>query len=246
MSKLPKAPLKEVVFDILWEMKQNEGGLPFDSGFEFAQGIFAQKIRQLLPIYKRTMPENAPIMVYPQAIHQFWRDELTWPLVQFGPGILTINETEGSYDWDDHYGQLIDDVLTMLTDSYEKPLMLTQMQLRYVDAVEITNEQYQTIDRFVADNLCVNLVNEFELPGPLASLQIQQSFRLADGTLLYLSINDGRNTSTQQPAIIWTTTVVKRGRFSIEETKEWKNVAHQQASNIFQKMMSPSFYQTFL
>ncbi|WP_020606070.1 TIGR04255 family protein [Spirosoma spitsbergense] len=245
MNKLPKAPLKEVVFDILWEMKQAEGGFPYDPGFEFAQGIFAQKIKHFLPVRKRTVPENAPFTVYPQVIHQFWQDELTWPLVQYGPGILTVNEVEGSYDWK-HYGQLIDSALIMLDDSYEQSLSLTQMQLRYVDAVELTKEQFQALDRFVAENLRINITNGFDLPGVLTSLQVQQGFRLDDGTLLNLSINDGRNTITQQLAVIWTTTVVKRGRFSLQEAKDWKNVAHQQASDIFRKMMSPSFYQTFL
>ena len=158
---------------------------------------------------------------------------------------MTVNEVEGSYDWE-HYGQLIDNTLTILETSYEQPLILNQIQLRYVDAVEITAEQFQSLDRFVAENLQINLTNNFALPGALASLQILQGFRLEDGTLLNLGINDGRNTITQQPALIWTTTVVKRGRFSINDAKVWKNSAHQHASDIFKKMVSSSFYQNFL
>jgi uncharacterized protein (TIGR04255 family) len=245
MSKLPNAPLKEVVFDVLWEMIPTPDGFLIDSGFDFAQGIFAQKIRQSLPVHKRTMPDSAPMVVYRQPIHQFWRGELTWPLVQFGRGILTVNEIEGSYDWT-HYGQLIDEALATLSESYAEPLILTQVQLRYVDAVELTNEQFADLSGFVANNLRIRLINDFSLPSSLSSLQIQQGFNLPDGSQVTLSINDGRNTSTQRPAVIWTTTIVKRGHFSVETAGIWKEEAHRLASDMFRDMISPSFYQTFL
>ena len=48
-KKLPNAPLQEVVFEVLWELQEDEAGMPYDAGFDLAQGVFARMAKECFP-----------------------------------------------------------------------------------------------------------------------------------------------------------------------------------------------------
>ena len=242
--KLPQAPLKEVIFEVFWDLETGVDGLPIDKSFEFALGIFASKIKHTHPIIKKIIPNNLPFQLIGKTTHQFWRDEMTWPVVQLGSGVMAVNDTDKSYDWENGYFNLIKDSLNFLFQSYENNIQTNYIQLRYIDAVDLPiNVDYND---FLRENLRIELINHFDTLGTRTGFQINQNFQLKDGSLICLSVNDAVNDAHQQQSIIWTTTVLKRGSFSQNEIIEWLEYAHDYSSNMFKNMVSPQFYQTFL
>src|SRR3972149_1757610 len=90
--------------------------------------------------------------------HRFRLAENRWPLVQVGPGVVTLNETE-NYEWDDfevRSGQLINCLFAAYPDAPHS-LTITNLQLRYIDAIRFEFDR-DNIFEFMADKLKINLV----------------------------------------------------------------------------------------
>jgi uncharacterized protein (TIGR04255 family) len=242
--KLLKAPLKEVIFEVFWDLQIGADGQPIDKGFEFALGIFASKVKNTHPIVKKNIPDNFPLKLIGKTTHQFWQNEMKWPVVQIGAGVMAVNDTDESYDWENNYFDLIKNSLKSLFDSYDNNIQVNHIQLKYIDAVDLpTNVD---CGDFLRENLRIELTNNFNTLGTQTAVQINQNFLLKDGSSIGLSINDAVNDINQQKSIVWTTTVLKQGSFSQNNIIEWLQYAHTHSSDMFKNMVSPQFYQTFL
>lgn len=242
--KLLNAPLQEVIFELLWEIDFDQQGNPIDQDFELAQGLFARGVLPSFPLRKRTMPEGAPIKIYPKTIHQFWKDENTWPVVQLGPGIMAVNETEHNYEWSTEFYPLLKNQINNLEDSYGKELIYKNASLRYIDAIEISEAERQSILKYVNSKFNFTISNNFSLPGSLSHLNLTQTFDVNNDTKLSLIINDGVN-KFKKPAIIWQTHVMFNSRKKKDEIVSWINKAHDLTSQLFKDIIQKDFYDSF-
>ena len=243
IPKLPKAPLQEVIFELYWNMQYTEHGLKFDPGFDIAQGAFANLIEQEFPIRKKTLPDGvSDHLIYPNPVHRFWKGENTWPVVQIGPGILTVNDTEKNYHWADSFFPLIQSSVKHVLKAYKEKISFNKISLRYIDAVELPSED---LLNFVNSNFQVQINSNFKEPGALNAISINQSFKLADDSLLSISISNGLK-NNGKPALIWQSIVQKENNFTEEEVLNWTNNNHSIISDLFKKIIKPEFYGTFL
>ncbi|MEM9936318.1 MAG: TIGR04255 family protein [Bacteroidota bacterium] len=246
-KKLKNAPLREVIFEIFWKLPVNNQGFLSDPGFEFAQGIFSSKISKEFPLHKRLFPESAPLDIYYKPIHQFWKGELIWPVVQLGKGILTVNDTELNYQWEDNYRNLILDTIGVLKASYIRhPLEIHKIKLQYIDAVQysLTNT---TFSDFISHNLNTELSNNFVIPGTQEGTKIIQSFKQDDGSILNISIQSAKEGqgAIEVPSIVWTYSMERNVRNSDFNVQKWLDSSHDICSDLFRKMLNPSFYASF-
>jgi len=244
IQKLPKAPLQEVIFELLWEIGFDQQGSPVDSEFEFAQGLFANNVLPEFPVGKRTMPEGSPIKIYPKTIHQFWKAENKWPVLQIGPGIFAINDTEENYDWHNKFFPLIKNGIDKLEKSYRHSLVYKNVSLRYIDAVEMTIEERSDILKYVNDRFNLELSHGFSVPGSLSNLNLTQTFDVNEETKVSLIITDGVN-KFNKPALIWQTHIISNARKDKSNIIEWVEMAHKITSNIFVDMLDKQFYDSF-
>lgn len=242
--KLKDAPLQEVIFELRWKLPLDENGFPFDPGIERALGKFEKKACDLFPIYKRTIPEGLSLRIYPKPIHQFWKGELVWPVIQLGPGILTLNDTDVNYSWQDNFHSNILFAVEVLKDSYVTELQLEYIKLQYIDAVEFDPKIF-TPQEYISMNMNTSLNNQFEVPGDARNLNISQSFQLQNDSILALNIQTGKHNKTGNPAIIWITGVERSGVLNFDDLNTWLEFAHQTTSETFVKMLNPDFYASF-
>ena len=79
-----------------------------------------------------------------------------WPLIQVGPGIITVNDTQ-NYTWSDFRSRSVMAV-EKLFEAYPKPekLHVTSLLLRYIDAVEVDYAREDVFD-FLRDKLKVSI-----------------------------------------------------------------------------------------
>lgn len=101
-EKLPKAPLREVIFELRWGLGYDPSSKQeLDLGFDMAQGQFKHLVEQEFPFHRRLTPQNFPLSLFShKVVHQFWKAENTYPLLQLGPGLFSQNDTEKNYVWD--------------------------------------------------------------------------------------------------------------------------------------------------
>ena len=237
--KLKNAPLKEVIFELHWECTTDSNGVLYDAGFDLAQGKFADKLKASFPVHKKLIPDGAPFKVFGAPIHQYWRGEFKWPVVQHGQGMIAVNEVEQGYEWEASYKPVVIDAIHQLTASYEEGLSFNRTKLQYIDAWDLNG---MNLTDFIVHHLQTEIRNGYVLPGKLRSINIQQNFELQDGSVMSLNIANGINNQNQQPSVIWTTTVEKQSQMNIDEVVAWLESAHTATSTMFKKMLNPEFY----
>lgn len=243
-QKLKNAPLQEVIFELFWKLPLDESGFPYDPGIDRALGKFETEIFSEFPLYKRTIPEGLNLRIYPKPIHQFWKGELTWPVIQIGPGLLTVNDTDINYSWKNNFQANVQMAAKALEKSYVAGLQLERVKLQYIDAVEY-NPDTVTPQDFIARNMSTELNNLYKVPGSIRGVNISQIFSLHDNSSLLLNIQTGKHNKTGNPAIIWITAVEKVGECDFNNLNGWLEFAHETASQTFVNMLDSEFYDAF-
>lgn len=96
MPRLPKAPLQEAIFEIRWELEVDPmTGQLIDPGFQLAQGKLRDIAKSKFPVFNRKLPHGFHEQMFPnQVVNQYWAAKETWPVIQLGPGIFTVNDTD--------------------------------------------------------------------------------------------------------------------------------------------------------
>ena len=242
MSKLKLAPLQEVIFEILWDIEIDEKGFFYDPDFALAQGLFANELKSSFPIRKRIIPEELVNKLYPKTVYQFWKSDNQWPVVQIGPGILAVNDTEKNYDWEANFCNLINESMVLMEKSYNKQLTYKRVSLRYVDAVDILNNE--SIIDFVNRNFKVSIKNNYETFGSPLNINFNQTFKVDATSLMNFSISSALNNHAK-PSIVWQTQIFTDVKMNIGEVLNWVNNAHNCASVTFKNTLQDEFYSSF-
>ena len=138
---LPNKPLVEAIFEMQWAFSSAEGQSEVDPGFRILLGRLYDRVRSEYPFL-----ENLPQAQFPEEMtgrlvrHRFRTTKDGWPLVQVGPGVLSVNETQ-EYSWD-RFRPRLTRAISALFESYPTDihqLRVTQVLLRYLDAVPIAD-----------------------------------------------------------------------------------------------------------
>ncbi|BBO16222.1 conserved hypothetical protein [Candidatus Brocadia pituitae] len=250
IEKLLNAPLQEVIFEIRWDLNINPASnRAFDEGFAIALGTLATLLKNDFPHIVRKIPADFPTdLLNYSAIYQFWKGEDIWPVLQLGPGIFTVNDTDKKYCWKDIFFPLIAESTNKLFEAYNKKTNLNFCSLRYIDAVKIIDYQVTVKDNllpFIHDSLKIELHNQFDTLGPMESLNLNQTFGLKDGSALHINVTTGSDKKTHDPTLVWQTAIVKKGRFLRNEMTEWCTHAHEIISPLFKEMTRGKFYDSF-
>lgn len=246
MSRLPNAPLQEVIFEMRWALSPGKESGESDAGFELASGRLSTIIEEEFPHYKRTFSTEIPdqLMHY-HVVHQYWSGEKKWPVIQLGPGIFTINCTDEEYDWDLVFQPLLAKGISWLLQAYRQPLSIVFASLKYIDSIKV--DDYGGLDsgwlEFIHKHFNFELNNRFSVRGLLKQVQINQTFELEDGSDLQIQIANG--TRNNENALVWQTAIFKKDNFNNEKLVSWADEAHTIAHELFEKMINPDLYANF-
>jgi uncharacterized protein (TIGR04255 family) len=245
MPKLPNAPLKEVIFEVRWPLLDSDQGFMIDEGFELASGRLSSLVEKKFPVNRRVKPAELPEQFLPyQVIHQYWTDEETWPVLQLGPGIFTINYTDKAYEWDE-LRNLINDGVKWLSKAYQNELNINFASLNYIDIIKV--EKYGGVGddwgSFIEKHFNMSHHNRFPVHGKQKHLQINQVFEMKDGSHIHIQFSDG--SKNNKKAFVWQTGVLKKCDFSFDGLLSWADFAHQTTHDLFMEMIKPELYASF-
>lgn len=243
ITKLSNSPLQEVIFELFLENEVDSQGNPTEEKFELAQGIFARAIAEDFPI-RVSIKLSPNLKVYPRISFQFWKGEQQWPVVQFGPGILTVNDTDENYEWTNYF-PLIQSCIDSLENSYEEDLKISKVVLKYIDAIELDDATAEKKIQFINNHFNINIVNNFTVSdGRLVGLNINQSFLLEDRSQVNFSITDGKS-KKNLPAIVWQQKISTNSISNKDEVISWLTKGHEVVSKLFKDTITKDFYEHF-
>lgn len=246
MSKLLKAPLQEVILEVKWQLQPDvQLGLLVDSEFAFALGRFQSTIEKNFPLRISRHPEGMPMhLLSYQPAYQFRKSADEWPVIQLGPGFLTINDTEKTYTWDENFFPLIKQTIADLAQAYKNEIKFRAFSLRYIDAVLTKDYPQSDFHSFFQANINFDFSNSFHPNGKLEGFSFDQFFASDGGSNLQVSFSSGLS-KENMPMFIWQIAVHKEDNYSIESLLSSISDAHQTSSSKFKGICKDEFYASF-
>lgn len=260
---LKNKPLVEAILEARWELKPKaavqvpgpaQTVVPTtDPNYKLLLGRLFDRLQQQYPVHEALPAADLPDdFVGHMVQHRFRAAEDDWPLVQVGPGIITVNETH-KYTWTD-FEQRTTDTLSKLFDAYPKveELKFTSILLRYIDAVEFDHGKENVFD-FLRDKLKVelklpdNLFGDTGVASRPASSQWQAVFECTHPKgKVHVSFATGQKDGS--PSILWETAVRSAGSDVPGMPNgfgEWVDAAHQVTDDWFFKLIEGDLQRRF-
>lgn len=172
-SKLPNAPLVEVVFELKWNLIGDDSvPIPFrkDPGYDVLADSFVYSAgKQGFSTVQKINASN-PIVAHSVDLRLYNNEKQKHPLWQIGPGIFASNEST-EYDWKS-FKKMTSNGVKLLFESYPdlksfkfEPLSL---ELRYIDSFGSSKKTNQNLLSFLNNNTSLNV----SLPGFLKNAPI--------------------------------------------------------------------------
>jgi len=238
MSKLPKAPLLEVIFEIKWDITNNNDIVKF----QYLHGDLYSILKNDYPKRENLVPAEVPIDIMKNNVMYRFKKDTGYPLVQIGPGILTLNTIDNLYFWDNYRDEIVK-VTNSLSEVFpeinQTNLFLT---LTYLDFFEIDIETENVIE-FINSNLNLNINQTFIKNENTKEINLTFSYKIGDNTLI-LDLRNG-NVNNKKGIILQTKLIGNKKKYTNTEQLEWLNNAHETCSDIFKKITTENFYNSF-
>jgi len=155
---LKNKPLVEVIFEIRWDLQEPAPGMKIDPHYKILIGRLYDRLKDEYPFHEQLPTATIPDEIAGYVVqHRFRKNKDMWPLIQVGPGIITLNDTEG-YVWED-FEKRIRHMLDVLFEAYpdsNNNLRVNWLLLRYIDAVDFDYNK-GNIFYFLKKNLKINI-----------------------------------------------------------------------------------------
>ena len=239
MSKLPKAPLIEVIFEIRWNASGNEELLRT----QYLHGDLFSEIKDKYP--HRESIQSIPIDIFINNVptHRFRVAPKGYPLVQVGPGILTVNTIDSKYDWTEYQKSILE-VVSKFLDVYKfsENQELT-LVLQYIDLLKFDFEK-EDVYQFLEKDLNIVVKQEFYKSSLFSNNVLLGLTYETNLGLLNIVISRGKNEEIGEGILIQTS-LNKKIPTNPESIKIWLETAHEFCSTTFKEMTRGRLYESF-
>lgn len=252
--KLPRKPLAEAIFEAHWALKAGDAPeMQRDPHYKFLLGGLFSAIKPKYPHHEELPVASVPEEMAAHVVqHRFRAKPNGWPLVQVGPGVFTVNETEG-YEWE-HFEKAINEGIQTLIDSYpsRQDLKFETLTLRYINAVPL-NPETDDVLAFLSNKMGTimsfpNTIFERQIVRP-RPLEITSQFvfpcEKPHGVLI-LKFGTGRR--GVQPALVFELWFMSKGAHvptMPDGFSEWARAAHRVVEDSFFELIAGSLEEEF-
>ena len=242
-------PLIEAIFELRWQIPSEEG----DPHYTLFIGRLYDRVQPEFPVHEPLLTSMIPLPAAENIIqHRFRVEKNGWPLIQVGPGIVTINDTEG-YIWQD-FGQRARLLVKAIFESYPKPeeLRIANLLLRYLDAFEFDHADEDML-KYLSDKLKstvsfpLQLFEGVPVSKQPKGLTLVAAFPVEEprGTIT-IRFSSGKH--ADKPSLIMETAVRSEATDlprMPEGFEEWIETAHELTDNWFFKLIEGELYRRF-
>jgi uncharacterized protein (TIGR04255 family) len=213
---LKNKPLLEAILEVQWELESATPGMGVDPHYKILLGSLYDRVRDLYPEHEELPTASIPDEMSPHLVkHRFRRAPNGWPLMQIGPGIMTVNDTQG-YTWPD-FSERARTAIEKLFASYPKPsaLKVQSLLLRYVDAVDFDIQTNDVFD-FLKDKMrvAISLPADLFADGSVTATPWQFNWQASFGCQRpkgMVQVRFATGTREKKPVLLWETMVLSGG-----------------------------------
>ena len=250
---LKNKPLVEAIFELRWQLETRGEGFQVDPHFKLLVGRMYDRLEDEYPVHEPLPLASMPDEIAPHIVrHRFRKGEDLWPLVQLGPGVITLNDTEG-YVWEE-FEERVSRLVDTLFDAYpvgDSPV-INLLRLRYIDAIDFDFDK-DSVFGFLGDMLKLHvelLPSLFEGTG-VSHMPVRLDLRFAFTSTKprgAMSLRFARGERKGREALMWETTVVVQGTGAPKtksEIAEWAKQAHELTHNWFFQLIEGKLLERF-
>ena len=252
---LTNKPLVEAIFQLRWTLPDGPPPETVDPHYKLLIGRLYDRLVEDYPFHEPLPAAQVPESIAGYLVqHRFRKGAGEWPLVQLGPGITTLNDTEG-YEWED-FERRVAALVNGLFDVYpeaEEVLQVNRLLLRYIDAIPF-NFAEDDIFAFLGDKLKTRislyerLFEDRRVEQLPDSLDIRFSFSCsAPKGVLNLRFTRGEAKGSE--CVVWETMVESGAEDAPGGTAgitEWLQLAHSLTHDWFFKLIEGELLEVFL
>ncbi len=257
---LKNAPLVEAIFELRWELYEElPTGERIDPYYKVLIGGIFNKLREEYGYSEPLGTADVPERFCPYVVqHRFRESKDEWPLIQIGPGVITLNEAAG-YTWKD-FQERVCRLVDALFETHSKPEELTidQLVLRYINGIEFDYEE-KDVFGFLGEQMKTKLGMYGEL---FEGTRVDRTPRGLDFRATFASalpkglinFRVARGTRTkdgvQADALIWET-IIQSSRDDLPDIErrgyipDWLEDAHNLAEDWFFKIIEGDLERRF-
>lgn len=240
MSKLPNAPLVEVIFELRWQIKNKSDLLKF----QYLFGDLYSDLKNTYPARENLVTPDFPLDIFVnQPIHRVRIEKEKYPLYQIGPGILTVNTVDEVYFWNDFY-KSIDEVLNTFisVSSFETDIDFIP-GLLYIDFFPFDFKNNNVHD-YLNEKFNITFKQSFMSESNPVNLNLGFYYETELGNLS-ISFQHGNNNQNQTGIVLKTKLEGLEFKLEKENLLNWLNKAHDLCSKSFKELTKGKLYESF-
>ena len=242
MSKLPKAPLLEVIFEIKWDVINKSDIVDF----QYLHGDLYSKLKSKYPHRESLVPPEVPLdFVKGNPIFRYRENQGSYPLVQVGPGLISLNTIDAKYYWE-QFRDESNEILNILNEIYPKYAELNLVPaITYLDFFEYDKSK-ETPLHYVNSNFQLNIADKFidGLDAKLNDVNFTFNYQLK-GMIASLNMRNGKINNEKEGIVLQTKITGKKELYNSRKLKDWLDDAHDLSSNIFKSLTKGQLYESF-
>jgi len=232
---LKNKPLVEAILEVRWALEAGPTpDMKRDPYYKFLLGKLFESVKKEYPHHEELPAAIAPEDLTPFMVHHRFRAKPDgWPLLQVGPGVFTVNETE-AYQWVT-FERCINDAIPKLVAAHPEPeaLKFDTIILRFINAIPLDFARVNVLT-FLSEQMRTNcsLPSSIFEGGVVSGSPVEISNQIVfpctkpRGVLLF-KFHSGKK--REAPALIFQISFVSRGdHVPTMPTgfNEWAEAAH--------------------
>ncbi|MDZ7775682.1 MAG: TIGR04255 family protein [Bacteroidales bacterium] len=233
MSKLPNAPLVEVVAEIKWKV-ENKADL---SKIQYLPGDLFNEVKKKYPERESIIPPDIPLeLVLNKPAHRFKSDNKDgYPLIQVGAGVVTLNTLDKIYQWETFFDELQKVTKRFIrVFPYEQGEKEVYPSILFLDFFPFDFENRNAIEyinQYFNITLQQNFFETDTLPGDL-NLKFSYEVDLGD---LIVTFQRGKNNEQKEGILMQTRINGISLNANAEDISGWFESAHEFLQRAIQK-----------
>ncbi len=242
MSKLPNAPLLEVIFELKWDIVTKSDFVDF----QYLHGDLYSNLRNKYLYRESLTPPEVPIeLVKGKPVYRFRVQQGGYPLVQIGPGVVTINTNDDNYYWEEFSKEVNNLILTI--DKIYSGFSEKQFTpaLTYIDFLEYNNEKASSLE-YVNSMLNLSVEDNFmnKMNTTLSDLNFTMNYKI-DDKVISLNLGNAKMNNDKPGFVLQTKVIGNRGNYSTNDIEKWLESAHALCSDLFKSLTKGLLYESF-
>lgn len=239
MSKLPKAPLVEVVIELRWKITSKKEL----AGVQYLYGDLYNELKRKYPYRESIIPVEVPMeMIINQPIHRFRAEKGGYPLLQIGPGIITLNTIDAKYYWETFFEDAKELIQTFHT--IYLPNNIVVPAILYIDFFPF-DFSINNVHKYINQKFNITFGQSFfETEKFLSDFNMGFAYNTDLGDLR-VNFQKGKNQNVEG-ILLQTRINGKPTTSNFKNLNNWLGEAHKILSQLFKQLTAGELYESFM